>query len=324
MFNIFKKNKAQKVADKQPQSSAISGLFRGLKRTRDAFTHGIFGIFSSKDKINPQTLEELEVKLLTSDVGVTVTKQIIDQLKLDLKHEPTITPETILATIKNQLENILEPCNQPLVITKNTRPFVVLLVGVNGSGKTTTIGKLAKKLQEDNHKVMLAAGDTFRAAAIEQLKVWGERNQVPVIAQQTGSDSAAVIYDAYQAAKARDIDVLIADTAGRLHTHHGFMAELKKIKKIIQKIDPAAPHEVLLVLDATIGQNALTQVKQFNEMIGVTGICLTKLDGTAKGGTIFAIAKETKIPIRFIGVGESIEDLKTFDAKNFITALFGE
>ncbi|MBU0744189.1 MAG: signal recognition particle-docking protein FtsY, partial [Gammaproteobacteria bacterium] len=231
--------------------------------------------------------------------------------------------ETVLKTIKNQMEKILEPCNQHLVIPENIKPFVILLIGVNGSGKTTTIGKLAKKLQNDNYKIMLAAGDTFRAAAIDQLKIWGERNEVPVIAQKPGSDSAAVIYDAFQAAKSRDIDVLIADTAGRLHTHHGFMEELKKVKKILQKIDPSSPHEVLLVLDATIGQNAINQVKQFNEIIGITGICITKLDGSAKAGAIFAIAKETKIPIRFIGVGESIDDLKPFDAKKFVDALFG-
>jgi fused signal recognition particle receptor len=324
MLNFFKKNKEQKNDSEKQQTGVVSGLFRGLKLTRSALIDGIAGIFFGKNKIDQETLAKLEAKLLSADVGVTVTKQIIEQLQSDLKHEKNITAETVLAAIRTQLENILEPCNQPLIISENTQPFVILLVGVNGSGKTTTIGKLAKKLQDDNYKVMLAAGDTFRAAAIEQLKIWGERNQVPVIAQKPGSDSAAVIYDAFQAAKARGIEVLIADTAGRLHTHHGFMEELKKIKKIIQKIEPTAPHEVLLVLDATIGQNTLTQVKQFNDIIGVTGICITKLDGTAKGGTVFAIAKETKIPIRFIGVGESIDDLKPFDAKKFIAALFGE
>ncbi len=328
ILNFFKKNKAQteeggQKGNKEPTGIA-STLFRGLKLTRNALVDGIAGIFSDKDKIDQKTLEELEAKLLTSDLGVTVTKQIIDQLKLELKHEKTITPEMVLETIKSGLAKILEPCTQPLVIPGNTKPFVILLVGINGSGKTTTIGKLAKKLQDNNYKIMLAAGDTFRAAAIEQLKIWGERNQVPVIAQKPGADSAAVIYDALQAAQARNIDVLIADTAGRLHTHLGFMEELKKVKKTIQKIDQAAPHEVLIVLDATIGQNALNQVKQFNEIIGITGICITKLDGTAKGGAIFAIAKETKIPIRFIGVGEGIEDLKPFDAKKFIAALFGE
>jgi fused signal recognition particle receptor len=323
MFSFFKKNKEQKNDGKQ-QIGTICDLFCGLKLTRGALIDGLAKIFSNKDKVDQKTLEELESKLLTSDVGVTVTKQILDQLKFDLKNEKTITAKTTLETIRTQLENILKPCNQPLVIAENIRPFVILLIGVNGSGKTTTIGKLAKKLQNNNYKIMLAAGDTFRAAAIEQLKIWGERNQVPVIAQKPGADSAAVIYDAFQAAKARKVDVLIADTAGRLHTHHGFMEELKKVKKTLQKIDFAAPHEVLLVLDATIGQNTLNQVKQFNEIIGVTGICVTKLDGTAKGGTIFAIAKETGIPIRFIGVGESIDDLNPFDAKKFIAALFGE
>jgi len=324
MFNFLKKNKEQKNGSDQKQAGAISSLGRILKLTRSALVDGIAGIFLGKSKIDQKTLEELEAKLLTSDVGATVTKQIINQLESDLRDEKNVDTETVLTTIRTQLESILEPCNQPLTIVGNIKPFVILLVGVNGSGKTTTIGKLAKKLQDDGYKIMLAAGDTFRAAAIEQLKIWGERNQIPVIAQKQGSDSAAVIYDAFAAAKARGIDVLIADTAGRLHTHHGFMEELKKVKKTIQKIDSSAPHEVLLVLDATIGQNALNQVKQFNEVIGVTGICITKLDGTAKGGTIFAIAKETKIPIRFIGVGESIDDLKLFDAKKFVQALFGE
>lgn len=324
MFSFLKKNKDPKPIQDNQQAGMVSGLVRGLKLTRNALVGGITEIFTGKNSIDQKTLEELETKLLTSDVGVKVTKEIIDQLKLDLKHEKNIDPQIVLATIRIHLENILLPCSRPLLIPQDIRPFVILVVGVNGSGKTTTIGKLAKKLQNDKGKIMLAAGDTFRAAAIEQLKIWGERNDVPVIAQKPGSDSAAVIYDALQAAKARDMDILLADTAGRLHTHHNFMEELKKVKKILQKIDPSAPHEVLLVLDATIGQNALNQAKQFNEIIGVTGICITKLDGTAKGGTIFAIAKETKIPIRFIGVGETIDDLKPFDAKKFVNALFGE
>ena len=321
---LIKKNTAQKNEEESPQTGRISSLVRGLKLTRKALVGGIAEIFSTKNIIDQKTLEDLETKLLTSDIGIKVTKEIIEQLKLQLKHTKNIEPQVALETIKTKLENILEPCNQHLTIPPNTRPFVILLVGVNGSGKTTTIGKLAKKFQNDNYKVMLAAGDTFRAAAIEQLKIWGERNTISVIAQKPGSDSAAVIFDAFQAAKSRGIDILIADTAGRLHTHHGFMEELKKVKKILQKIDISAPHEVLLVLDATIGQNALNQAKQFNDIIWVTGICITKLDGTAKGGAIFAIAKETKIPIRFIGVGESIDDLKPFDAKKFVTALFGE
>lgn len=310
MFNFFKKDKKQDTEVKQQPEGMISKLVAGITT-----------LLTGKKEIDQSTLQQLETKLLTSDIGVTVTQQIIDQLKLALKHEKIIDQELIFNTIKSQLETILELCNKPLIIPNNQIPFVILLVGVNGSGKTTTIGKLAKKLQNDGHKVMLAAGDTYRAAAIEQLKIWGERNNVPVIAQKQGSDSAAVLYDAFQAAKARNIDILIADTAGRLHTHHNFMEELKKVKKTLQKIDPTAPHEVLLVLDGTIGQNALNQAKQFNEIIGVTGICITKLDGTAKGGIIFAIAQETKIPIRFIGIGESIDDLKPFDAKEFVEDL---
>ena len=324
MFKFFKKNKETSDKNETKQVGVVSKLVSGLKNTHSVLVDGIKEIFSGKREIDQKTLEELEVKLLTSDVGVAVTKQIIEQLKIKLKHEKNIEYEAVLDTIKSELENILEPCNKPLIISKDIRPFVVLLVGVNGSGKTTTIGKLAKKLLDNSYKIMLAAGDTFRAAAIEQLKIWGERNNIIVVAQKQGSDSAAVIYDALQAAKSRDIDVLIADTAGRLHTHHGFMDELKKVKRILQKIDSSAPHEVLLVLDATIGQNALNQVKQFNDVIGVTGICITKLDGTAKGGVIFAIAQETKIPIRFIGIGESIDDLKPFDAKEFVAALFCE
>jgi fused signal recognition particle receptor len=323
MFNFFKKNIDVKKPDKAKAKSA-SNLFSGLKRTRDVLVQGIFNVFSGNAKIDQKLLSDLEAKLLTADVGYAVSHQLVDRLKESLSHEKTITNEIILTQIKGELESILKPCDQPLAINENNRPFVILLVGVNGSGKTTTIGKLAKKLHDQGLKVMLAAGDTFRAAAIEQLQIWGDRNHIPVIAQKQGADSAAVIYDAFQAATARNIDVLIADTAGRLHTHQGFMAELKKVKKTLQKIDPTAPHEVLLVIDATMGQNAINQVKEFKEIVGVSGICLTKLDGTAKGGTIFAIAKETMIPIRFIGVGENIEDLKPFDAKDFVEALFEE
>lgn len=312
MFNLFKKT--------QNASNPDSSISAGLQSTRKSLIEGLVKIFTGKKAIDANLLAEIETKLLISDLGIQVTAELIQQLK-SVKN---LTPESALTIIKNQLLNILQPCEKQLALPQNIKPFVILVVGVNGSGKTTTIGKLAKKLQNDNRKVMLAAGDTFRAAAIEQLKIWGERNRINVIAQKPGSDSAAVIYDALQAAKARDIDILIADTAGRLHTQHNFMEELKKIKKIIQKLDPTAPHEILLILDATIGQNAMNQVKQFNEIIGVTGICITKLDGTAKGGAIFAIAKETKIPIRFIGLGENIDDLKPFDAQNFINALFGE
>lgn len=327
MFSFFKKND-KPISDNKPKdeksstSTIVSKLVHGLKRTRDVFTTGITGVFSSKKAIDRATLEELEERLLLADVGIEVTQQIIGQLKRELILAKNIDTEVILQTLKKQLENILMPCSAPLVIPESINPFVILLVGVNGSGKTTTVGKLAKKLQQAGSKVMLAAGDTYRAAAIEQLKVWGERNDVTVIAQKQGSDSAAVLYDAFQAAKNRGINVLLADTAGRLHTQSNLMEELKKIKRILQKIDPTAPHEILLVLDATVGQNALNQAKQFQEAVGASGICLTKLDGTAKGGIIFAIAQGTKIPIRFIGLGESIDDLKPFDAKDFIEALF--
>lgn len=322
MFKLFKKNKNINEEQGQQRAGVVSKLVSGLGLTRRALVNGIVEIFAGKNVIEQSTLEELEAKLLMADVGVAVTRQVIAQLRADLKHEKQITGEMVLNTIKSQLASILLPCDQPLVIAENIKPYVILFVGVNGSGKTTTIGKLAKKLQAANHKVMLAAGDTFRAAAIDQLQIWGKRNDVVVIAQQQGADSAAVLYDAFLAAKARNIDVLIADTAGRLHTQHNFMEELRKVKRTLQKIDPIAPHEVLLVLDATTGQNALNQVRQFNEIIGVTGICITKLDGTAKSGVIFAIAKETKIPLRFIGVGEGIDDLKPFNAQEFIAALF--
>lgn len=300
----------------------FSFLKNSLKRTRGIFTTGIAGLFAKNSILDRAILAELKEKLLMADVGVAVTEQVIERLKHKLRAEQHVTTEIALQELKDELESILTPCNSQLVIPENTKPFVILLVGVNGSGKTTTIGKLTKTLQQSGHTVMLAAGDTYRAAAIEQLKIWGERNAVTVIAQKQGSDSAAVLYDALQAANSRGIDILIADTAGRLHTQNNLVAELKKIKRILQKIDQTAPHEIILVLDATIGQNALNQAKQFQEAVGVSGICLTKLDGTARGGIVFAIAKDTKIPIRYIGVGESIDDLKPFCAKEFVDALF--
>ncbi|MCL5261441.1 MAG: signal recognition particle-docking protein FtsY [Gammaproteobacteria bacterium] len=300
----------------------FTNLTSGLKRTRESLLGGITNLFAGQKTLDANFLEELEIQLLIADVGVDVTEKIINELKIKLAKTKELDKETVLNTLKSQLATLLEPCSSALEIPNSIRPYVILFVGINGAGKTTTIGKLAKQLQNDGKKIMLAAGDTFRAAAIDQLKVWGERNNVPVIAQQHGADSAAVIYDAFQSAKAKNIDVLIVDTAGRLHTQNNLMEELKKIKRILQKIDSSAPHEVLLVLDATTGQNALNQAKQFHAAVNVTGICLTKLDGTAKGGIIFAIALALKIPIRFVGVGEKIEDLKTFNAKEFIDALF--
>lgn len=308
----------------QIKSKNFFSIFsRGLKKTRSTLTEGLANLFLGKKTIDAELLEEIETRLLLADVGVETTKKIIKDLTAQVSRKELKDASALLEALKKSLEKILEPCNQPLDIQPEHKPYVILMLGVNGSGKTTTIGKLAHKLQP-NFKLLLAAGDTYRAAAVEQLQVWGERNHVPVIAQQSGADSASVIFDALQAAKARNTDVLIADTAGRLHTQKNLMEELKKIKRVIAKNDPTAPHEVMLVLDASIGQNALKQAKEFNEAIGVTGITITKLDGTAKGGIIFAIAQAFNLPIRFIGVGEKIDDLKTFDAHEFVAALFEE
>jgi fused signal recognition particle receptor len=312
----------QSTNEQQPTNKGFfTSLIDGLKRTRTPLVTSIAGLFSGFKKIDSALLEALEAQLLQADFGVAVTSQIIVDLKEAVKQQKSFDGAAVKNILKKHLEAILLPCENPLKIPSDHIPFVVLAVGVNGTGKTTTIGKLAHKLQADGKKVMLAAGDTFRAAAIEQLKVWGTRSNSVVIAQQSGADSAAVVFDALQAARARGIDVLIADTAGRLHTQHNLMDELKKVKRTLQKIDSSAPHEVLLVLDATIGQNALVQAVQFNNTLGITGICLTKLDGTAKGGIIFAIASQLKVPIRFVGVGEGIDDLKVFDAHEFVEAL---
>ena len=257
-----------------------------------------------------------------ADLGMETTQKLIKQLTNTLDSQQLSDGNIVLDALKQQLLGILQPCCSPLHIPQQDRPYVVLVVGVNGVGKTTSIGKLAKRLQNQGHSVMLAAGDTFRAAAVEQLQTWGERNHVDVVAQHTGADSASVIFDGLQSAQAKNIDVLIADTAGRLHTKSNLMEELKKIKRIMGKLDDTAPHEVLLILDAGTGQNALSQAKLFNEAVGLTGIALTKLDGTAKGGVIFALADQLQIPIRFIGVGEGIDDLQDFDAATFIDALF--
>jgi len=273
-------------------------------------------------EINDELLEEIEANLLMADVGIDATTEIIRRLTKSLEKQQLKDNDALLTALKQELLRILAPCSLPLEIPKQDTPFVILVVGVNGAGKTTTIGKLAKRLQVQGHSVMLAAGDTFRAAAVEQLQVWGERNGIPVVAQHTGADSASVIYDGLQSAKAKGIDVLIADTAGRLHTKSNLMEELKKVKRIMGKLDESAPHEVLLVLDAGTGQNALSQAKLFNETVALTGLVLTKLDGTAKGGVIFALAKHTGIPIRFIGIGEGIDDLQDFDAELFVNALF--
>lgn len=274
-------------------------------------------------KLDDEALEELENRLLLADVGVDVTHRLIRRLTEQVSRQQLNDVPALLQSLHGELLAILAPCQQPWRPSES-RPYVILVIGVNGVGKTTTIGKLAQWLQTEGHSVLLAAGDTFRAAAVEQLQVWGERNQIPVIAQKSSTDAASVIYDAVQSASARKVDVVIADTAGRLHTQSNLMEELKKIKRVIGKVDPTAPHEVLLVVDASTGQNALSQAVQFHEAVGVTGLILTKLDGTAKGGIVFAIARRLGLPIRFIGVGESIEDLRPFDAAEFVAALLAE
>lgn len=322
LFNLFKSKQPEPKTENRPSSelSWFGRLKQGLQKTRSSFALGLKHIFGQK--LSDESIEELETLLLSADLGVEVTQKIIDDLSQKLKSSELNRPEILYQALKQDLTEILRPCEKPLQIDSTHQPYVILMVGVNGAGKTTTIGKLAKRLQEQGKSVMLAAGDTFRAAAVEQLQVWGERNQIPVIAQGSGADSASVLYDALQSAKAKNIDVLIADTAGRLHTKSNLMEELKKVYRVMQKIDPSAPHEVMLVLDSTTGQNALMQAMQFHEAVKVSGITLTKLDGTAKGGIIFAIAQKLKLPIRFIGIGESIQDLREFKADEFVEALF--
>ena len=272
-------------------------------------------------RIDEEVLDELETRLITADVGVETTEQILAGLRKQVARNELGDLSALLQALRASLLSVLQPATAPLVIDRSARPFAILVVGVNGAGKTTTIGKLARHMKDHGFKVMLAAGDTFRAAAVEQLQVWGERNAVPVIAQTAGTDPAAVAFDAIQAAKARGIDVLLADTAGRLHTQSNLMEELRKVKRVMGRVDPQAPHEVLLILDASQGQNALQQARLFNEALGVTGIVLTKLDGTAKGGIVLAIASELKLPIRFIGTGETAEDFDEFDPEAFVDAL---
>lgn len=304
--------------------SFFQRLKTGLKKTRENFGNGISRLLLGKKKIDADLLEELETLLLTADIGVDATNRIVQDLTNAVDRKELADGDALIQALKTQLLSLLQPLAQPLNNLDSQHPYVILMIGVNGAGKTTTIGKIAKQLTSEGKKVMLAAGDTFRAAAVEQLQVWGERNDIPVIAQQTGADSASVIFDAFNAAKARGADVLIADTAGRLHTQAGLMEELKKVKRVIQKLDENAPHEVMLVLDASIGQNALNQASEFHDAIGVTGLTMTKLDGTAKGGILFAIAEKLGIPYRFIGVGEGITDLRPFDAQAFVDALFEE
>jgi fused signal recognition particle receptor len=312
------------AADAPAKAGFFSRLKQGLSKTSASIGEGMASLFLGKKAIDDDLLDEIETRLLTADVGVEATSVIIRNLTQKVARKQLTDAQALYTSLQGELADMLRPVEQPLVITPQQGPFVILVVGVNGAGKTTTIGKLAARFQREGKKVMLAAGDTFRAAAVEQLQVWGDRNGVPVIAQHTGADSASVIFDAVQAAKARGMDVLIADTAGRLHTKDNLMEELKKVRRVIGKLDAAAPHEVLLVLDAGTGQNAINQAKHFNQSVALTGLALTKLDGTAKGGVIFALAKQFALPIRYIGVGEGIDDLRTFEAEPFVSALFAE
>lgn len=307
--------------EKPSEGGFFSRLVKGLLKTKQNIGAGFRSFFLGK-KIDDELFEELEEQLLIADIGVPTTSKIIKNLTEHASRKELQDAELLYQQLKVEMADILEPVAQPLKIDSTKKPYVILMVGVNGVGKTTTIGKLARKFQAEGKSVMLAAGDTFRAAAVEQLQVWGERNHIPVVAQSTGSDSASVIFDAMQSAAARNIDILIADTAGRLQNKNNLMDELKKIVRVMKKYDETAPHEIMLTLDAGTGQNAISQAKLFNEAVGLTGISLTKLDGTAKGGVIFAIADQFKLPIRYIGVGEKIEDLREFNAKEFIEALF--
>jgi fused signal recognition particle receptor len=305
-----------------PPKSFFERVREGLGRTKSGLTEQISSLFLGNPEIDDDLLEEIETLLLMADIGVEATTEIIQRLTDRVERKQLSDGEALQAALKAELAELLEAVDQPLEIPADKSPMVILMVGVNGVGKTTTIGKLAKRYQSEGKSVMLAAGDTFRAAAVEQLQVWGERNNVPVVAQHTGADSASVLYDALESAKAKGIDVLISDTAGRLQNKDNLMQELQKVVRVMQKIDPSAPHEVMLVLDAGTGQNAISQAKEFKDAVGVTGITLTKLDGTAKGGIIFAIAKQFGLPIRFIGVGEQADDLRPFEAKAFVDALF--
>ncbi|QWT46660.1 signal recognition particle-docking protein FtsY [Azospira inquinata] len=329
MFGFLKKS-ATDTSTATPEAGADAApaalswrerLFKGLARTRAQLGGKLKAVFA-RGKVDEELLEELETLLLTSDVGMEATEHLLNALKARAKQDKLDTPEAIQQALGDCLAELLAPLEQPLDISGH-RPFVIMIAGVNGAGKTTSIGKLAKYFQSQGKSVLLAAGDTFRAAAREQLQTWGERNNVTVIAQESG-DPAAVVFDAIAAAKARGIDVVLADTAGRLPTQLHLMEEIAKVRRVIQKADPTGPHEVILVLDANIGQNALAQVKAFDKSLNVTGLVLTKLDGTAKGGVIAAIARQCPKPIRFIGVGEGIDDLRPFAVRDFVDALLGD
>jgi len=315
-------------SDRKNDAPQATGLFASLRqrlsKTRENLSGGLADLLLGKKQIDDQLLEELEDQLLMADVGIQATQKITSRLTESLKRRQLSDSESLIGALKQIMAEILDPCSAPLLIDPTKKPFVILMVGVNGAGKTTTVGKLAQQFKNRGLKVMLAAGDTFRAAAVEQLQIWGERLDVPVVKQGQGADSASVIFDALQSAQARDVDVLIADTAGRLHTQMGLMDELEKIKRVMAKLDAEAPHETLLVLDAGTGQNALPQASKFRETIGVSGLVLTKLDGTAKGGMIFSVAEQLQTPIRYIGVGETVDDLRPFDHEEFVDALLAD
>ena len=308
--------------EKTADNSFFGRMKVGLTRTREQFSNGMVTLLIGGKEIDDELLEEIETQMLVADMGIDATRTIIDRLTERVSRKELVYSNGLYKALQQELVELLAPRVKPLQIDTSKKPYVILMVGVNGVGKTTTIGKLAKRLQFEGKKVMLAAGDTFRAAAVEQLQVWGERNGIPVVAQSTGADSASVAFDALQSAKAKGADVLIVDTAGRLHNKGHLMEELRKVKRVLQKVDATAPHEVMLVVDAGTGQNALNQVQEFDQVVGLTGLTITKLDGTAKGGVLFNIASRSHVPIRFIGVGEKIDDLRPFIAKEFVAALF--
>lgn len=312
---------SQETQEKPKKQGFFARLKKQLAKTSAGLTEGFADLFLGKKEIDDEILEELETRLLLADVGINATERMLESIREEVSRKALSNQDELFKALSHKMEEILTPVEEPLVIDDAKAPYIILMVGVNGVGKTTTIGKLAKKFQAEGKSVMLAAGDTFRAAAVEQLKIWGERNHIPVVSQKDGADPASVIFDAIESAKAKKVDILIADTAGRLHTDSGLMKELEKIHRVTKRLDETAPHEVMLVVDAGTGQNALNQARQFNEFVPLSGISFTKMDGTAKGGIIFAIADELKIPVRFIGVGEGIDDLRPFNAKEFVEAL---
>ena len=326
MFRIFRKNKktpgaVQDVQLRPAEQSDADPLEQRLEETRRQLGKRLGGLLAGRSTVDEDLLDEIETTLITSDIGVQAALEIVENLRAGIRNKVITRPEQVLPAVQAELFELIEPCEQFLAVDEGKKPYVILMVGVNGAGKTTTIGKLAQRFKEDGLSVMLAAGDTFRAAAVEQLKSWGERHDIPVVAQATGADSAAVIFDALQSAKAKGVDVLIADTAGRLHTQHNLMEELKKISRVMSRIDEGAPHETMLVVDAGTGQNAMNQAREFNQAVNLSGITITKLDGTARGGVLFGIAHELGVPIRFIGVGEAAKDLRPFDAGSFVNAI---